>query len=313
MLATTESRSIIISMGYSLLSRFQGTLLGANIGYGIGNGVISLSGPGLEVGPRLGENEYLVASAKSLIQKGGWDSSSWFEAVASVSQWSDGIESMGIVGGDRLMAVLPVLLFYHEQLEFLRSTLYQISEVLSIPLAERDGLLALGYAIAASLTERLNQQSLIGETIAYLQETPSPLIPQLATVETLLAEGASLERVRVQLTQTDGTASIPFALGFYCFLSTLEDFRLSISRATRTGSQSPLTTVITGILSGAYNSIPGIPWTWQLGPLPTEQMFHLGDRLLATWSGVYDVQYQPEEAIHFRAVAAPNVIRPWQI
>ncbi|MGL5194751.1 MAG: ADP-ribosylglycohydrolase family protein, partial [Chroococcales cyanobacterium] len=257
-----------------------------------------------------GENEYLVASGKSLIHKGGFDSSSWFEAVASVSQRSEGIESKAIRGTDRLMAVLPVLLFYHEQLEFLRTTLYQISEHLSIPLAERDGLLAMGYAIAASLTERLNRHSLIGETIAYLQESPSPLIIQLAIVETLLAEGASLERVREQLVRTEATDSLPFALGFYCVLSTLEDFRLSISRAKRTGSQSAVTTVITGILSGAYNSIPGIPWTWQLGPLPTEQMFHLGDRLLATWSGVYDVHYQPEEAIHFRAVAAPNVSTP---
>ncbi|MBO0349018.1 ADP-ribosylglycohydrolase family protein [Phormidium pseudopriestleyi FRX01] len=300
-------------MRYSLLSRFQGTLLGANIGYGIGSGMISLSGPGLEVRPRPGEDKYLVASGSSLIQNGGFDSSSWCEAVASVSQQSEGIESTAILGTDRLMAVVPVLLFYHEQLEFLRTNIYQISELLSIPLAERDGLLALGYAIAASLTERLNRHSLIGETIAYLQESPSPLIPQLATVETLLAQGASLERVREQLTQTEGTASLPFALGFYCLLSTLEDFRLSISRATRTLSQSAVTTVITGILSGVYNSIPGIPWTWQLGPLPTEQIFHLGDRLLATWSGVYDAHHQPEEAIHFRAVAAPNVIRPWQL
>jgi len=275
--------------------------------------MISLSGPGLEVRPRPGEDKYLVASGSSLIQNGGFDSSSWCEAVASVSQQSEGIESTAILGTDRLMAVVPVLLFYHEQLEFLRTNIYQISELLSIPLAERDGLLALGYAIAASLTERLNRHSLIGETIAYLQESPSPLIPQLATVETLLAQGASLERVREQLTQTEGTASLPFALGFYCLLSTLEDFRLSISRATRTLSQSAVTTVITGILSGVYNSIPGIPWTWQLGPLPTEQIFHLGDRLLATWSGVYDAHHQPEEAIHFRAVAAPNVIRPWQL
>jgi hypothetical protein len=275
--------------------------------------MISLIGPRLEVRPSPGEDEYWVASGKSLIQKGGFDSSIWFEAVASVSQRSEGIESTAILGTDRLMAVLPILLFYHEQLEFLRTTVYQISDLLSIPLAERDGLLALGYAIAASLTERLNRQSLIGETIAYLQQTPSPLIPQLATVETLLAQGASLERVQAQLAQTEGTGSRPFALGFYCFLSTLEDFRLSISRARRTGSQSPVTTVITGILSGAYNSIPGIPWTGQQGPLQTEQIFHLGDRLLATWSGVYDAHHQPEEAIHFRAVAAPNVIRPWPL
>ncbi|WP_254566755.1 ADP-ribosylglycohydrolase family protein [Oscillatoria sp. HE19RPO] len=300
-------------MRYSVLSRFQGTLLGANIGYGIGSGVISLSGPRLEVRPRPGENEYWVASGKSLIQKGGFDASSWFEAVASVSQRSEGIEATAILESDRLMAVLPILLFYHEQLEFLRTTLYQISDLLSIPLAERDGLLALGYAIAASLTERLNRHSLIGETIAYLQESPSPLVIQLAIVETLLAEGVSLERVREQLTRTEGTATLPFALGFYCFLSTLEDFRLSISRATRTGSQSGVTTVITGMLSGAYNSIPGIPWTWQQGPLPTDKSFHLGDRLLATWSGVYDAHHQPEEAIHFRAVAAPNVIRPWPL
>ncbi|AFY80816.1 ADP-ribosylglycohydrolase family protein [Oscillatoria acuminata] len=300
-------------MRYSVLSRFQGTLLGANIGYGIESDLFSLAGPLLEVRPRPGENEYLVASGKSLIQQGGFDSSSWLEAVASVSQRSEGIESTAILGADRLMAVLPVLLFYHEQLEFLRTTLYQISEHLSIPLAERDGLLAMGYAIAASLTERLNRHSLIGETIAYLQQSPSPLIIQLAIVEALLAEGVSLERVREQLTRTEETTSLPFALGFYCFLSTLEDFRLSISRATRTGSQSGVTTVITGILSGAYNSIPGIPWTGQQGPLPTDKLFHLGDRLLATWSGVYDVQYQPEEAIHFRAVAAANVIRPWQV
>ncbi|MGL5194647.1 MAG: hypothetical protein ACRC8Y_13765, partial [Chroococcales cyanobacterium] len=85
-------------MRYSLLSRFQGTLLGAKIGYGIGRGGMSLSGPGLELHPTPGENEYLVASGKSLIHKGGFDSSSWFEAVASVSQRSEGIESKAIRG-----------------------------------------------------------------------------------------------------------------------------------------------------------------------------------------------------------------------
>ena len=93
-------------MRYSLLSRFQGTLLGANIGYGIGSGMISLSGPGLEVRPRPGEDKYLVASGSSLIQNGGFDSSSWCEAVASVSQQSEGIESTAILGTDRLMAVV---------------------------------------------------------------------------------------------------------------------------------------------------------------------------------------------------------------
>ncbi|MBW4576672.1 MAG: ADP-ribosylglycohydrolase family protein [Aphanothece sp. CMT-3BRIN-NPC111] len=173
------------------------------------------------------------------------------------------------------------------------------------------GGLAVGYAIAQALTEKLNPATLIEQTIAYLHDSQAPLVQQLAQVQTLLKQGATLEMALMHLcrdTQQRNPCT-PIALAFYCFLSTPEDFRLSVTRAIRTGYQPQITAALTGALSGVYNSLTGIPLEWRLSfnRSDSSKMLQLADSLLAVWSGVYDPS--TAEPCPLVAVAAPNVMQ----
>ncbi len=217
------------------------------------------------------------------------------------------------------MATLPVALFYHDNEIKLRQNLLSVVNIWQHDPVSRDGALAVGYALLQSLTE-INPAALIPQTIDFLGDSQSLLGQHLAQVQTLLEQGAGLERAVTHLAR-DSQPSTPIALAFYCFLSTLEDFRLSILRAARTGYHLQVS-AITGALSGAYNSTSGIPATLRMalsrpdnkpmaawGMTTEAEMLELSDCLLAVWSGVYDQATYTDGVMPAAAIAAPGVIR----
>lgn len=190
--------------------------------------------------------------------------------------------------------------------------------------------MALGYAIAQSLTEKLQPQTLIPQIISFMGETQTLLPQKLLIIQKLLQQSAGLERLQTDLNREE-PLSYSVAVAFYCFLSTLEDFRLSVLRSLQLESvYSQTITAITGVLSGSYNSIVGIPAYWQISLLPTQkkdngesnlwQMLELADALATVWSGVYDLALHPRnvlkpgcimpnQSVPFSVYAAPRVIR----
>ena len=281
-----------------------------------------------------------VLGAQSLIRLGRFDLDDWrdtFGKESVLNQFSASPEqdAMNLVSTKAIIATLPLALFYHENEIKLRQNVQQLMAVWqdesvgaeccggklqSANLLAMDGALAIGYAIAMSLTEKLNADSLIPETIAFLG-SHTQLAQHLAQVQTLLKQGASLERATAELVR-DAQPSTPIALAFYCFLSTLEDLRLSVLRAVKTGYQPQFTSAITGALSGAYNSTAGIPSTWRIalsqpdakplaawGMTTESEMLELSDSLVAVWSGVYDQATYPAALMPVAAIAAPSVIR----
>jgi ADP-ribosylglycohydrolase len=195
----------------------------------------------------------------------------------------------------------------------------------------RDGTLAVGYAIAQSLTEKLEPRILIPQIVSFLGETQTQIPQQLLKVNDLLNRGSGLETAQAELNR-ENKHSHAIAMAFYCFLSTLEDFRLSVLRATHNGDiwHSQTTGAITGALSGVYNSTAGIPVKWQVLLSPAtpadrgltnfSQMLELADTLATVWSGVYDftpdlrelaeeeyIMSDPQAALP--VYAAPRVIR----
>ncbi len=231
------------------------------------------------------------------------------------------VDTMNCSAQGALIVSLPVSLFYHENEIILRQHLLSLAKIWYDEPVSRDGALAIGYAIAQSLQEKLNPFTLIPKTITFLGKSPSRLAEDLAQVQILLQQGSGLERA-VQMHRRKAQLSSSIALAFYCFLSNLEDWRLSTSRAARTGEQSQITTTITGALSGAYNSTSGIPAPLRTvlsvsgtepltgwGMITAAQMLELSDNLLAIWSGVYDQAQQSNVLTPVAAIAAPQVMR----
>jgi hypothetical protein len=277
-------------MRYSLESRFRGTIIGAFLG-------------DLAFGSKDPKNwgEIALLGAESLIiSRSQLNLDDWICRQEAEFPHLDS----SCVSLKAIIATLPVALFYFDNTVKLRQNLSQAIAIWDRDLVVRDGTLAVGYAIAKSLTEKLDIKTLIPQTIDFIGETPTSLPQSLLKVNNLLLQGAGLERVQGALSREE-KLSKAVAMAFYCFLSTLEDFRLSILRATDKSDARSATGAITGALSGAYNSITGIPVSWQMKLSPTnsatsrasnrKQMIELADALVAVWSGAYDLAPYPKD------------------
>jgi ADP-ribosylglycohydrolase len=219
---------------------------------------------------------------------------------------------------EAVLATLPIALFFHEDSIKLRQQLQQAAAIWQHQPETLDGVLAVAYAIALALTEKLDCTTLIPRILDYLGTSDTPVVHQLTQVHTLLQQGVGLNTTLTQLRREVqsrgeplGRSDISIALAFYCFLTTPEEFRLCVSRAARIRHHPQITTAITGALAGVYNSLAGIPVSWRLAINRLNNgilMQEAADHLLESWAGVYNVS---ESAQSQRlAVAAPHVIQP---
>jgi len=301
-----------------------------------------------------------VACAQSLIRGRGLDLKDWrdtWEAFANSEIYhprSSEFQSL-LNPSEAAVAALPSAMFFHENKAKLREKIMLAIEVWpneNKPEWEAS-ILAVGYAIARTLKDKLNPATAIEQTIAYLK-TDNSLTELLLQVQILLQRGADLETATTHLCksategrerqgegekklQTESIVNpgnlIPIALAFYCFLNTPEDLRLSVLRAARCGIAGQLTCALTGALSGAYNGAAAIPVEWRQvssATLEPEQLVcgrepslwgtgsdakivELANNLFAVWAGVYRPDAGLDSAALARAVAAPYVIRPRKI
>ena len=321
----------------------QLSLTGANLGGKSFNGK-------LQTGKNSSECGILaVACAQSLIRCGGLDLKDWRDTWEAFAQSeldnSPNTEAEIILYPcETAVAALPTVMFFHENKAKLREKLMLATEVWHNQSASecQTGVLAVGYAIARSLKERLDPATAIPQTITYLA-TDNALTELLSQVQILLEQGADLDKATTHLcksaialqerhdeiekkSQTNSIVKpenfIPMAIAFYCFLSTPEDLRLSVFRAARCGIAAPLTCSLTGALSGAYNGVAAIPVEWRSRHSAAEgrqpsvwltgndaKIEKLANNLFAVWTGVYSADSQPEPPVMPPVVVAPYVIR----
>ena len=274
-------------MRYSINSRFHGTLLGATLAEKITHQGQIIPNPIAKI---------IVPGVQSLVEWGRFEQQSWLDRLLILK----------LTPLQAIAVTLPLALFYHDNKINLRSTLLSVASLWQHELAIQESILAMGYAIAQALTEKLCSQKLIPQILEFIDAPNSQLTNQLIQVQTLLQQKTGLEQTINQLTANGTKVTRATALGFYYFLSTVEDCKLSIQRSRR----SPNSGFIVGALSGAYNSASSIPSSWQTllieAKTSTEpEMLKLSNSLVAVWSGVYD----SEAKLTATAVAAPRVIR----
>ncbi|HEY9667573.1 MAG TPA: ADP-ribosylglycohydrolase family protein [Coleofasciculaceae cyanobacterium] len=314
-------------MRYSLLSRFRGALLGSLIGDILGKAgcqglplsqgwLTALKAEDTQSSSRISEWSQLATDgAQSLIHCGRLDLDDWM--LSSEGTLSEVVLKSAPSSSEAAVATLPIVLFFHEDEVKLRQQLLACSAIWQDNPDTTEGVLAVAYAIVLALTEKLNVDTLIPRTLAYLGTSQTPLVKQLEQIQRLLEQGAGLDKTLCQLRRDAQSRGEPLAghhtsiaLAFYCFLSTPEDFHLCIRRATCT-YQPQTTATLTGALAGVYNSLIGIPVGWRLSANHLSSGLHrlqLADRLLEVWSGVYDLSASAK--IKCLAVAAPRVIQP---
>ena len=238
-------------MRYSLTSRIQGAFIGALLGQSLTT--------------TKEEPLYCKAAVQGLYSllesQGGFNLEEYNQQFKQKDWDSDIADDLMLLNS--ILATLPIALFFHENHLKLRENLLLIIKDLNHPLI-RDGVLSVCYLIAQSLNEKINPNTLVSEITYFIGETKTALPEKLQQVNNLIAENAGYFELQNCLDKENSISNI-IATAFYCFVTTKEDFRLTCSQAIKNQRNSRVCGAIAGAISGAYNSMAGIPITWHLG------------------------------------------------
>ncbi len=289
--ATTQMRC-------SLLNRFQGTLLGANLGLVLAQ--LAQIYPHWQLKYPLSP-EIEALPLLPLFQ-------TWSEGL--IQGDSKPISLSAQPNSDLVLTALgltlPLGLYYHDQPAQLEQQLQVTLAAIAAPELE-PAVIAVNRAITYILQERGRPIELIPTLLADGQLSSS-LSQALLQTQSLQAEYAGLHQAIAAVLNIEPVAAA-IALGFYAYLSTPTDFRLTLLRAVQTSPDAQLTAMVAGALSGAENGWAAIPIGWRL-PTQTDYpqaILNLADRLLVTWSGC---DRRGNVTADNLAVSAPGVMRP---
>lgn len=247
-------------MRYSLLSRFQGGILGSLIGDRTSQPLRDLVW-----------NQIAGEITERLIQSGQLTNGDW-EQISQKFRIERTASS-----SETALLTLPLILFFHESPRLLKEKLQEAAQVWLSPSASRTALFVWGVAISLALRERLQGTHFVSQLLD--SEIESPLVQQLEQIQQLIDHGIGFSQIRQ-------SRYSPLLKAFYYFGFTPEDFRLSVARAAQS-DDAPLTMALTGALSGVYNGMSGIPISWRLSTPNGTDSLQQSQRLFNTWSGAY--------------------------
>ncbi len=326
-------------MIYSLFNKFQGAWLGSLIATArFRTNSQPNSQPNFQSNPW---QQIATIGMQSLIQQGCLDLNHWQAQIVATNP--DLLKLVGTgTASEAVWATLPVSLFYHEHY-----TTTKLLSGINLWLAPDESPhlgLAMGEAIALLLDQDFHKdfpQDFNQRFNRNSQPDNSTTRPLPIDFQRLLSRTFNLSpsfwenlpcldsAIKVINSQTPAS-QVPLAISCYCILSTPEDFALSIDRAAAT-PQPEIAIALTGFLSGAYNTLRGIPLSWQT---QINSEINLGinsginsgidyhkmvDRLFATWSGVYhhhssqgNFQYSQDSFPDNSLEAIPET-QQWQI
>ncbi len=329
-------------MRHTLLSQFQGALLGAVLGDEIGSYWQTQSGKTnqanlLQWRPRLGDRRHSTSDSVSLSPK-GTEVIDWATALVRYGSLNnlakylstDLAETSKLIRHDRsigdvAIATLPLALFCHDS-EIKRRQALELA-IAPFQEAQLAQVFTFGYGVAQLLQAQWNAETFMAQIIQKIQQSGFSLTVQqgltewLDQVQQCLRLRMSLKQAIVTLTPSPSTPLPEFraiALAFYCFLSSPDHFTLALLRAAQAGYQPATVAALTGTLAGIHNSIIDIPLEWHLVLADSTQPLiwgisgveiqTLATRLLTSWSGMYDAASDSPTTVP--PIAAPGVIRP---
>jgi hypothetical protein len=290
-------------MKHLLLHRFQGALIGVNIIY-INRQQITPNQLIIETNPAL------IAGVNSLICPNRFDPEQWAKDIF-----------IDVPSPDRAMlAMLPLMLFFHDDRIKLRGIITTVSHAWQLDWETCSSAVAIGYIISRSLTESFTPSTIISQLLAEITNLHPLLFQELSMIERLLVgsddplehRAHSLHQVTRKLAATSHPIIASTVLAIYCFLSTPEDFSIATRRAYQIEDRSQLICALTGILAGTQNSLAGIPLNGYLATPERAWWLQAAASLLTAWAGVYH-EHSSSLAVAVRTVAYPLSVASPQV
>jgi hypothetical protein len=265
-------------MKHLLLTRFQGALIGGNTIY---------LNPAQIVPNRLiiDLRPTLMAGISNLIDPPRFNPPDWAQNILP-----------DITSADRaIVAMLPLMLFFHDDRVKLREIIIDVSHTWQLDWETCSSAVAIGYIISRSLTESFDPQTIIAQLLAEMTNL-HPILFQalgmigfgsLAPVDQFEAQSLSLHQITDRLIATAPPSIVSTVIAIYCVCSTPEDFGVATRRAYHAGDRSQLTCALTGILAGAQTSLAGIPLNGELATAERIEWLAAAQNLLSAWAGVF--------------------------
>jgi hypothetical protein len=211
-------------------------------------------------------------------------------------------------GDGHSIAITPIAMYLHDDVPLLQTTLSTIGDRYRLDRITVDSLLFLGTAIAYLLSERATPETLVPKVLESLPTSDNRLSDQLRLIQECSIEAAqpsTISDLIATIARRQQPFILPVAMATYCFLCTPNNYKLAVQRSAQIPRQPFVTLAMTGILLGTYNGLTTIPASWYAeGLRGADQLLQSAERLLATWSGVY----QPGRSMQ-GVVAAPGIMQ----
>ncbi len=300
----------------SLRNFFRGAMLGTAIGDAIGRsresrGISSQD----EIEQLAKEKELLrytddtqqmVSLAEMLAEKGGFDgkffgerlvenfnparrygpgSTKVIRAIERGQKWSEPASSLyggeGSYGNGSSMRTAPVGLFYHDQLDGLKSLATDCSRITHIHRLGIEGSVLQSYSVALAVNRKSSSEI---DTSAFLEDIrwyidEEEYLEKLDKIGELLDGNPKKEEVINKLGNGfEALHSVPTAL--YSFLSESNSFEDSVTYAVSLGGDADTIGAMTGAISGAYFGFEAIPSSWLEKLEDKKYIIDLADSLL---------------------------------
>ena len=270
-------------MRYSLQERFLGAYLGSLIGEKLSIGIIDTKPV-----PWLKIHQDLITQIPFSIGQ----SLSWENLPINITEYNSISEIA--------LAVLPVILYYHDNLTQLELLLHQTAQHWQIPSSKMDGIIWWSTAISLILREKLAPENLSTMTSKIFTHS---FCDNSANLQLLFDSGLSITEVIEELSLVAEIDMLPFLLSLYCFSQTPENFALTMKQAITVNKRVSNILALTGFLSGAYNTKLAFPVNWQKfcqNGDNYQKTWQLGRNIFALWSGVY----MPKNHVNISAIIA---------
>ncbi len=280
-------------MKYLLSTRFQGALIGGNLIY--------LNPHQISPNRLMQDAELALTNGlNSLIQHGKFVDRDWEQNIFVNRPTAE----------RAIVAMLPLMLFFHDDRVKLRELLINVSHTWELDWETCSSAVAIGYIISRSLTESFNSSTIVAQLLDEAINLHPLLFQSLRTIDRQLSQFDSFHQVTHRSPPIPHPIVNATVLAIYCLLCAPEDLSLALRLADRIDDRSQLICALTGILAGTHNSSAGIPLNGYLATQDREQWLRAADNLLATWAGVDRLSLSHQHGGAPLSVAAPQVIQP---
>ncbi|VEP14666.1 conserved hypothetical protein [Hyella patelloides LEGE 07179] len=297
-------------MNYSLLSRFRGAWLGSLIGQQLANHnrLITI-------------REQKTSISELAKPKSFWRSRQSRGAARSTPEILSALqeqfnvletlrwESIDSVSGQEyyLLAIFPVIMYYHDDWCSLSSFINQNRYSLQQSQKEIDNILVWCYTVRLALRGELVCCGLTERVVVGIGLKQTASIQWLKEVEMSCLNGLNSIQLAKKLSAMENG---DLALSLFCVLQNPEDFFLTIQQALFWEKQTTMITALSGVLSGAYNGLTGIPVNWR--NLSQNQDFYQQittktENMIAEWLGI---ELTVNRGTLSSVITSPRVLQP---